>query len=872
MPGSGWLLALLRRATDAELADSIVGDLEEERRRIRNPIFASMWYWREAAAVVVRAIGERIADALRDSSGASFITGSPGDLRYAFRSLGANPWYAGTVIGVIALSMALATTVFAVVDGVLFKPLPYDRSNELYLVTGGYQKSQRNGISVAPRNLRDWAAASPDARIATFRVNGGEMREGDLRAWAPSVAEIDAQFLDVLGVRPLIGGFSPDVFESKTDVTPALISYDLWQSAMAGRPDVVGQTLLTPGATRGYRVLGVLPASFVFPANTRTLPNVLVPVVVPPEQRDSLRYRLYEGIARLSPSRPLAEYQARMDAAAVAEAVDWVPRKNDGSPVFDRVGLQPLETVLTEQQRPLFLTIFSVAAALVLLGCLNVSGLMASRADDRWRELAIRRALGGNAAVFARLVLSESLVIVTAGVLLGLAWAGPFLATTLRLLPASVGLLKLPTVDARVLVFAGLSSALVILLVSCWPAWRSLRVTTGPSNRGSQAARGRRSLGTHVIIATQVAMGLALTLGGALLVGSLVQLWQTDPGFDAGRVVILEGFFRDVPKEDRLATLISFQDRVRAIGDVASVGAVQGPVLRQSMLMNAFTHGQTCAITPGFFDAIGLTLRDGRLITDDEIRSGAPVVVLSERSAARAFPGERALGRTIRGYHQGSPMPFTVVGVVADARLTSWDSASRSLGQIYASYVLAADEQPRLTIVVRAKGAPENLVGVLTAMASREQGTTRISSIATAEVLLSDTVKPRRLNAWIFGVFASAALAIVAVGVLGLLAMNAARRRREIGIRLALGATRRRVLGLLLREQTIAVGLGLAGGALASYWAVQSLKTYMYQLTVYDLRLWTVAVVVMLTGVATAALIPSWRVTRIDPAETLRAE
>jgi ABC-type antimicrobial peptide transport system permease subunit len=139
-------------------------------------------------------------------------------------------------------------------------------------------------------------------------------------------------------------------------------------------------------------------------------------------------------------------------------------------------------------------------------------------------------------------------------------------------------------------------------------------------------------------------------------------------------------------------------------------------------------------------------------------------------------------------------------------------------------------------------------------------------------VLLSDTVKPRRLNAWIFGAFASAALAIVAVGVLGLLAMNAARRTREIGIRLALGATRTRVLALLLREQTITVGLGLAAGAVLSYWAVQSVQTYMYQLTVYDLRLWAAAVVLVLAGVGTAALIPSWRATRVDPAETLRAE
>ena len=373
-------------------------------------------------------------------------------LRQALRSLRRVPWYALTVVGVTALALAFGTTTFAVVDGVLFKPLPYPRSSELYYVSGGFQRGQHSGIAVAPRNLRDWAAAAPDAGMTAFMAGSGGAGNDDLRGWNPVVSLVDEHFFDVLGVQPLIGDFQRQDFESTETVSPAIISYGAWQRVFGGRPDIIGQPVPVPGAS-GYRIVGVLPRDFLFPAPGRFQPDLLSPLVISAAQRNDLHNRSVYGLARLPPTKPLSEYQARMDASALAEAAEWVPAANEGTPVFTRVGLGPLETFLTGQQRPVFLLVFAAAATLVVLGCVNLSGLMASRVQDRARELAVRQALGAGPRQLAVLLLAESACVTAAGGLLGLALARPLTALTLRLLPDNLGLLKPTVLDWRVVAF-----------------------------------------------------------------------------------------------------------------------------------------------------------------------------------------------------------------------------------------------------------------------------------------------------------------------------------------------------------------------------------------------------------------------------------
>lgn len=793
------------------------------------------------------------------------------EIRGALRSLRQSRWYAGTIVGVMALCVALSTTVFAIVDGVLFKPLPYLRPAELHLMTGGYlTRKQRGGISVAPRNIRDWTDAVPGAMSTMLRTGLTASQTGDVRAWAPVVGWIDEHFFDVLGVRPLVGGFTASDF-AEVDSAAVLISYGVWQSRFGGRPDVVGQPLPTADSLpkRQHHVAGVLPRGFLFPWMGEA-PELLVPLVTDAARSNDLRYRQFSAITRLPATMSFDEIQSRMDAAAAAEKSDWVPRANEGSPVFDHASLQPLEEVLSERQRPMFSLAAAAAGILMLLGCLNVSGLMASRTLDRRRDISVRRALGGSVWDIARPLFLEHLLVIGTGAIAGLLIASPLLAISRRLLPSMMALLKPAAVDTRVVLFTACLAACATLIASLWPVWRAARVPATPHlTEGARGGQRVWSVGRFVVVAAQVATGLALTLAGALLITSLTQVWRIDPGFDADEVIVLSGRAVPTNRAERDLAIERFSQQLRAMPGVTAVGVTQSRF--GSMMMNAFTDGATVAVTPGFYEAMGLRLVSGRWMTLEEMTSGASVAVMSVRAANKAFPdGTSAVGRQIRGFVSQKPRPFDVIGVVEDTRMVRWDEGQ--VGQVFAPYALVSDEQTAVSVVVRTS-SPEQLMPQLFAIArTPEPDAVRVISAATGSTILNESIRTRRMNSWIFGAFAAAALVIVGVGILGLMAMSSAKRTREIGIRMALGSTPAGVVRLLLREQMLAVTAGLITGGLASAWSLKFVRSYLFSVTGTDPRVWAVAVGVILIVALTGAALPSIRASRIDPSRALQSE
>jgi ABC-type antimicrobial peptide transport system permease subunit len=332
---------------------------------------------------------------------------------------------------------------------------------------------------------------------------------------------------------------------------------------------------------------------------------------------------------------------------------------------------------------------------------------------------------------------------------------------------------------------------------------------------------------------------------------------------------VLSGFVRGRSIADRELAIGLFTEDVRRMPGVEAVAATASPLIGHGVLMNAFVDGATYAVTPGFFEAMGLTLIDGRWLTTAEVQSGAAVAVVSAKVATRIAGSERAVGRQIKGYRNQVPQLFTVVGVVADARLGSWDQEGQ--GQVYGPYLATADSQPSVRVIVRAEGS-RNLIASLMARLAGETGSVQIRSIAVAEDLLDETVRGRRLESWLFGAFAVAALVIVGVGMFGLMAMSTAGRTREIGIRVALGAQQRAIVRLLLGEQLPAIVFGLAAGGLVAVWAVRFVKSGLYQLTAYDPRVWTAAVALMLAAAALGAAIPSLMASNTDPVKALHAD
>ena len=883
------------RPSKGSLLESALGDLVEEwRRRAANSrARAAAWLCSQAVALATYLLVGHAGGAIRDTATSlrRGVSSGERELRHAVRTLRRAPWYSLAVIGVLAAGMALAATVFAVVDGVLFKPLPYPRSWELMSIQAGHRTGDGSaGLRpwVSATDVTAWREAMPDVAFTIFRTSGSARFEETNDA-PLGVAEVEARFFDVIGVRPLLGGFSQEHFEGTSTVGATMISYPLWQSRFAGAPNIVGRTIRHGTAT--MEIVGVLPPGFVFPA--RQPAEVLMPLRPTAAERDNPRWRGFEVIARV-PSPGTSETTRERVEAAMAHVAESFPPPPPLPPgrryanpgllgPFDRAGVVALEEWIASRPRAMFFAVFASAAALVLLACVNVSGLMAARSLDRQRELELRRALGARVEHIAALVLAEATLLAGAGSVLGVVLSVPCLRIAIGLLPADLALLKAPAIDWRVLGFAVIATTLCISGVSVWPIRRGVRATgLAAVAAGSRSAPRVRSSGRFVVVSSQIAIGLALTLGGTLLVGSLVRLWQDDIGIDPADVFAVEVRIpasASASKPDGTeGILVRLLHGIRSIPGVAVAGATDAPLLRNTMWADDGWRPPSGArsagylnvhgITSGFFDAVRPRLLAGRLPTGEELDGGAPVVVISNSVAQAFWPGRPAISESL-DYTLGRGTRFTVIGVVADARFTGWDDDR--FRQIYAPLVALRRGSASPSILMRTD-ASARVLAAMQPLMSAEGADVRAIRAMPLTSMLAETVRRRRFQSWLFGSFALAALAIVGVGVVGLMAMTAARRTREIGLRMALGATGNTVVRLFLREQLAAVTVGVLAGLIISAWAVRFVQAYLYGLTPYDPRAWLLAALLIGATATAGTLIPALHACRIGPSAALRLD
>lgn len=829
------------------------------------------------------------------------------DFRYAVRSLWRAPWYSATIIGVIALGMALATTVFAVVDGVLFKPLPYPDADRLVAIEPGFNNlpaATKPSVSLAKlfpgtgasiHDIAAWQAAAPDAAITGFRVGRLGMSEG-VNETLFGVALVQANFFDTIGVRPVVGGMVASDFNHEDVVLPVVISYELWQGRFHGATDVIGQRYVDdPTSGGGFRVVGVLPHGFVFPS-TRTTVSFIAPYVPSPDDlRDPNRRTVGEMVARLPPGMTIGALRARVEVgmAAMAAALPPKPRPQGWSDrgwrmegPFDHADVLPLASKLGGTERPLFRAIFLAALVLLALGGLNVSGLMAARGLDRARELGLRRALGATGFRLARLVFLEALVPIAVGAAIGLSLAVLLLQVGVRLLPDDLVLLKAqmePAIDARVVMFVVLSAIALAVPTTIWPIRRALRTGATPLADGSRGSTRTRSIGRTVVIVSQVAGALVLTMGGALLVTSIMAVYANTPAIQTDGVVVLREWMQGsggwtLASPERTTRIHALLETVRRVPGVDGVAVTEGQMLDGGGGVPwwgpppgaAASKLQVVAeaVTSDFYRVLQPQLVVGRFPTDAEMDSDAPVIVVSEAVARTYWPDASPLGQTLIYRGGESREPFAVVGVVKDVRWNQWDAEVASIFGPFAR----VSRTPMLTVFIRTrKNAGQIIAGAAQAITANDP-LIRTTHSGTLDELFADSVRPRRFQSWLFGSFATAALVIVGVGILGLIAMAAARRTKEMGIRLALGATRDNIVGLLLLEQLRAVVLGVSAGGLVSAWAVRFVKAYLYEITPYDPRVWAAAVVAIVATAAVGTLIPSLRASRVDPVRALRLE
>jgi putative ABC transport system permease protein len=811
------------------------------------------------------------------------------ELRYAIRALAHARLYSTTVIAVIGMAMALVTVTFAVVDGVLFKPLPFTRADDLFVVRADIAAVPRVQLPpVGSRDVTAWREIAPDVPGTLVRgADAATSTRLDGRDYWQ--AGIDDRFFDVLGVSPLTGGFSQADFDwTRTPadaLQPVLISHRLWQTMLAGDVSAVGRKVVMSeraGIEYGWRVAGILPADFVFPLDEGApQPDVLTPIGRVSRDRGAREFQYIvrvpdgadvsrAGSAFTAESRRLGEAPP-LSGHQPSDALQRLP--------FDSVQLIPVVDRLARQQRPSFRLVLAGSVLLLLLGAVNIAGLAAARNVTRRRELMVRRALGAGTWQIARGVISEVLLLVAAGTVLGVVMARPLLDWTLSLLPPAMTLLKPPVLDARVFGAAGTLAAVCVVLVSVWPAWVGRRMSRpGADLQGGSSTRATRR-SSFGLVALQVALGFVLMTAGALTVLSLARAWQNDTGYRRDRMVLLEVFVNrysaGVDAMRQLEELDAVLRRVPGAELVAFSGVRPLFTRRLTAWTEWLPQGwsgsldtvQSRPVSDTFFDVMGLPLVEGRWPEPGEWVPDQPVAVVSQKAARILWPDQKAVGRVLISRTRAVRPSRTVIAVVADTRFSALDEDP--LGEIYVPDRFDALRTGAFFHIRTAGAAGPVLRRILPVLSTRHL---YVTQAWTHEDALFASVRHRVLAAWLFGSLGASALAVLGVGVLGLLAMSTSQRIREVGIRCALGATPARIVRMLFMEHMAGVVTGLGIGAILSWWLVRYLGSVLYRVQPHSPAAWSLVVTIVIAVAVVGTLIPSVRAACVDPVRALRVE
>jgi predicted permease len=814
------------------------------------------------------------------------LPGGRGSLRHAARALRRSPWYATSVVLVVACTLAIATTTFAVVDGVLFKSLPYDDAHEIVALQGTFDQpteaSVRLASSASPAEVNTWRQVLTDVPITLIGSTSIDLEDGSFA----TVARADRQFFELFGLEMAAGGFDDRHYDRNASPIPIVVSHALWLEKFGGDPAALGRTFsppstFPPGPLPVYVVVGVLAPDALVPPLLGFDGNNLreVDVLMAGQENPEFTERVGVAFARVSPDqRPAVRAALGVAAgnykAARLASIPAESRERRAARLADGVELTPIGVLLTERQRPILTVAFATAAALTLLVLLNAGALATARAHRRLREMALRRSLGARASDLFRLALVEQALLVSAGAALGLATA-PFLVyLVVDRLPSGLHLLKEPRLDWRVAAFAVgiagvMAAAIAALSVRQVVRQASPAVLLARAHGGGpgQVRTGRW------LVAAQVCVAFGLVLGGVMFIASLGLVWQEDLGFRTRDAAVVGVSFRPVGDPVRAHDLAR---ELRAMPGVIAVGPFSGELLRNT-LPESFEFRDPQGRYPeeppgllragaGFFAAAGIEPLQGRLPTDAELEAGAPVIVVSESLARRYWPDAPAIGQTLNAVNR----PQTVIGIVRDIRVEAWDLATN--GMIFSPLALFNRTFPGASLFLQLDPSRPAAAADVAGRIRRADPGAFVREYQTVDGLLSQSIQPRRISALAAGAFGIGAVALVAIGLFGLVAQSVGWREREMGIRLALGEMPSSVVRRVMAEPLVAVVGGLVAGGLVASAMARFVASYLYTVTPYDIRLWGFAALLMLFVAVLGAIIPALRAGRVDPLAVLRSE
>jgi putative ABC transport system permease protein len=801
------------------------------------------------------------------------------DLRFALRQLRKNPAFTIIAMLTLALGIGANTVVFSVVNAVLLRPLPYKDHNRLVM---GWEANSEQGVDqnlVSAPNFLDWKDRSNSfEQIAAFRPSlSYNLTGGDAPARI-SVMRASASLFPLLGVQASIGrAFLPEEDTAGSDQV-ALLSYGLWQRHFGADPQIIGKKLTLHDTVR--TIVGVMPPNFRFPFQPEEQSDVWIPLGLYRNENERSRgYHFLQVIGRLKPDISLEQAQAEMEAVT-HQLQQQYPDTNAGW----SARLVPLrEQLFGKTPRALFL-LQGVVAFVLLIACVNLANLLLARAEGRQKEIALRLALGASRFRIVRQLITESVLLATLGGALGLMLVSWGTGTFIRLLPTNLPRVEQVKIDANVLGITLAISLLTGLIFGLMPGLLSsnprLNETLKEGRRTTGAGLSHRHLRNGLAV-SQVALGLALLVGAALMINSFLRLQRVNPGFNQSHLLTMELYLPQYKySEGHLATFYKqLLQRVETLPGVQSAGLVTSLPIggryawiygisiegRQPLSFAAQPVARWRAVTPDYFRVMEIPLLAGRYFGDRDEAGAREVVIINEALAHRYFQNEDPIGQRLkiadRPWH-------VIVGVVGNVK--SQAIAAESEPEMYVPYL--QNPVNYLTLLVRSSSDPLSLVADVRSQVLAVDRDQPVFNVRSMEQVVSTSVSQPRFQALLMGGFAGLALFLAAVGVYGVISYSVSQRTHEIGIRIALGASRRDVLKLVMRQGMLIALLGVTAGLAATFALTRFLGSLLFGVSATDAATFATASLMLIGATLLASYLPARKATKVEPMIALRYE
>jgi putative ABC transport system permease protein len=816
--------------------------------------------------------------------------------RLAWRTLRRDAGLVIAAVAMLSMATAVAVVIFSAVEAVLLRPLPFHDPDALVVLRNRDAAQSTSVGEMSLVDLREWRAQAAVPGLDVFTsVNWRYRVSAPGEPFTLTYSAVSGTFFDTLGIKPLLGR----TFRQDDDAAGAagtlVLGADVWRRRFSADPAIVGRRLTIgdgPDA-RPFEVIGVVAADFQFPAGAEAWAPAARDIAEFTARRaqgidDWTDLRVFLAVGRLAPGTSPEHATAAL--TVIADRREKAAGNHDARMV---ALVTPLPQYLVGRARQGLYAMAAGVVALLLIACANAAGLLLVHGVTRQRDMALQLALGASRRQLATQLLLQAATLAVVSSTIGLALAYAGVRTLVALAPANVPRLSTTSIDVHSLVFATAVCLLTTMIVGLWPAmWLSRPDVTSALLQGPRMGTGGRAATRtrQLLVVGQLTAAVVLLTAAGLLGRSFVALMKVDLGFDPAHVLTFQlsvpesRYATDHARRDLVAEIVR---RVDALSGVVSAGAIyQRPLVHGPLGMDVgfisegqpftdetFNRNPTLnwqAVTPRYFEAMKMRLRRGRLLLDSDDENAPIAIVVGESLARRVWPGQEAIGKRLRTFGSAGPSGprwQQVVGVVNDVSYRGVAEQRLDLYMPFRQAPLAVQDY-----VVRVSGDALSIVPALKATIGGIDREIALERISTMEQVVADVVAPWRFNMLVFAVFSAAALTFAAIGLSTVMAYAVRQRRREIGIRMALGAGRGRVVRALLGEAAAIVAAALTLGCLAAWGVTRLLGSLLFGVTPTD-TVTFVGVAALLSAVTLlAAYVPAQRATAIDPATTLRTD